>query len=818
MNDISAKVEDLYMGVQSARTSMSDILTTLTDVSANMALTRKGVSSLQEIGSQIKTLLPTFPRELRGYLRTVLRYNMHMYFTLLDIQKNIATAPTQQLQSNFKFEDALGVTRELPYEWFRHWEPFEGLLRSQFQNTPGEDKVLEGKYLIVHANRPTVAINKGNWGNCITPGAEILMLIVMESISWHVTSCPRPTCDGRPTLDFSGGVMACCPKCGLKYLPQKLLSGPGQDQNISDAIQVLESQIVEDAEVFGHRPLPGNLVGEDLLGVNAVEPSQQDMNAPDMDRGATEPSNIPFLAVKASPSNGSDHASHFPVAEDTGQASDNTSPLHFGPIGGRDHDEEPATGAAPIMRWLQDTSPPEQSTSLLERQREKDQAQQRALEQEANNLEAIRNVFISNAPCPPPDHELASEGMPFGARIYYRNIIDRYPDVPKYLARRLAEANWNRANRLAKVKFPNLANFEEYWREDDTWADESSASTWGEINILQSPADCDPSEREMHRLEAKLAQTINEEGPYERHQHQCTDCFTTFPAIRLLRLHQVLKHSSPGKHTCLECPSSFEDERLYYYHWHLEHSDIANTCPICPAKAQDRHSLEEHIQKEHENSICAAFFQKEDPEAAESAAGRTDDGAPLSPKSAVQTADGIPPMQSEHPKSSDLIQKSESALAKLFGWNLDVLLKGLEKRPATEEPPSQKAPSGWEEAHYPYIADAMRSRVHNETAPDYWTGSRRRHSRSASLYSSRNSSLHGSDQFDAREQSMIIYNPVSDSDGGEFDFQLPSPPVPLGAITRFICDICGKELEIRRKRDWRSVPTGYALQFELLFC
>jgi hypothetical protein len=36
----------------------------------------------------------------------------------------------------------------------------------------------------------------------------------------------------------------------------------------------------------------------------------------------------------------------------------------------------------------------------------------------------------------------------FGAQIWYRNIVDRFPTIPRYLARRLAEANLRRAERL----------------------------------------------------------------------------------------------------------------------------------------------------------------------------------------------------------------------------------------------------------------------------------------------------------------------------------------------------------------------------------
>jgi hypothetical protein len=47
---------------------------------------------------------------------------MQMYFMLRNIHNSVATSPSDQGASKFKLEDALGTVRELPYEWFRHWE------------------------------------------------------------------------------------------------------------------------------------------------------------------------------------------------------------------------------------------------------------------------------------------------------------------------------------------------------------------------------------------------------------------------------------------------------------------------------------------------------------------------------------------------------------------------------------------------------------------------------------------------------------------------------------------------------------------------
>ena len=76
------------------------------------------------------------------------------------------------------------------------------------------------------------------------------------------------------------------------------------------------------------------------------------------------------------------------------------------------------------------------------------------VKEEIREIEVFRNVHLASDPEiyghateissieNPLDLELPSQ-------IYYRNIVDRYPLLPTYLARRLAEANRSRAERLS---------------------------------------------------------------------------------------------------------------------------------------------------------------------------------------------------------------------------------------------------------------------------------------------------------------------------------------------------------------------------------
>ena len=67
---------------------------------------------------------------------------------------------------------------------------------------------------------------------------------------------------------------------------------------------------------------------------------------------------------------------------------------------------------------------------------------------------------MTTAPSPEPNDPPLDrvEALDFGAQIYYRNIMDRYPAIPIYLARRLAQANHDRAERLRNKKRESMVN------------------------------------------------------------------------------------------------------------------------------------------------------------------------------------------------------------------------------------------------------------------------------------------------------------------------------------------------------------------------
>ena len=117
-------------------------------------------------------------------------------------------------------------------------------------------------------------------------------------------------------------------------------------------------------------------------------------------------------------------------------------------------------GESPMMAWVNQSAVPVAipiDTSKTDPSVSKDEE---LLQQEKQEIEIFKNVHVTDAPVPANNAKFAAGhecrlDLDFGAQIYYRNIVDRYPLLPPYLARRLAIANHNRAERLHNLRLRN---------------------------------------------------------------------------------------------------------------------------------------------------------------------------------------------------------------------------------------------------------------------------------------------------------------------------------------------------------------------------
>ena len=175
------------------------------------------VISLRGLAHQILGFMQTFPREIRDRLQAIVQADWRTYQAVLRMQEQIARSPTALQESNIHFTNALGEYRSLPYEIFCQWEvraatlsllcfapnnhlgqPFEGFIRGQFKNKPGESKIIRGSFHIFDDNRGLI-VRKEDWNRSISPGAVLAMSIVMVYIHSKPGHCPRPECSGVVT-------------------------------------------------------------------------------------------------------------------------------------------------------------------------------------------------------------------------------------------------------------------------------------------------------------------------------------------------------------------------------------------------------------------------------------------------------------------------------------------------------------------------------------------------------------------------------------------------------------------------------------------
>lgn len=113
---------DVHSRLDGISRTTAELAQGMSSVSLGMSSTQESILSLQDTGSRILAFLRNFPVDIRKLLQTVIRTNMQMYYILLKIDGKVSASPSLLNQTNIRFEDALGVVRELPHEWFKHWE------------------------------------------------------------------------------------------------------------------------------------------------------------------------------------------------------------------------------------------------------------------------------------------------------------------------------------------------------------------------------------------------------------------------------------------------------------------------------------------------------------------------------------------------------------------------------------------------------------------------------------------------------------------------------------------------------------------------
>ncbi|KAK5048209.1 hypothetical protein LTR84_005879 [Exophiala bonariae] len=422
MQEISNKVE----------TNASALTQRISSLSIALSSLAKSVSGARDLSSQILSLLRMIPAELGGLIQTVMRSNARIESTLLSMEQKLAASPSLSLETNIRLEDALGrIHADIPYEWFQYWETFEGLLKARFKDTPGRQKIENGDFRLVHAKRNSVSLDKDSWSGSITPGAQIVMLMLIKNVVFRNSSCPRRSCTAKIETQVGIATLVTCPECGLRFIPQMTPAGS------ADADEVARIQRTEDSKLFGK-----SAAGEE------VESSGISRQILDI----TE--DIEMIDVS-----GNDQA-------DSSSIRRPRESIHKTAVTGTLADIEKAVGSASpspqtpaIFSWLTHTVPPKDPGAVRQWRDAAENEHLEVQEREASDLEVFRNVqIVTPAEVGAPiltgfTADQSDEiGLEFGAQIYYRNMLDRYPKMDDFLARRLAIGNLQRQQRLTKMQ------------------------------------------------------------------------------------------------------------------------------------------------------------------------------------------------------------------------------------------------------------------------------------------------------------------------------------------------------------------------------
>ena len=215
------------------------------------------VNILGSIGRNFVSVLILFSEKALEYLRKNMKTSIEIYALLLKIQTSIPRGMLLSQQDSIHFEDVLGRKKLLPYDYFRHWDVFDSMLRCEFKGLPGEEKVTGGDYVLIESQVQGTTIRMEAWQRMVFPGTKIKMSVVLETFHVFGGFCPRPNCPGTVEISAKNPVVH-CPLCALTFVhviadeaqpPRLAKSGHNLHEylDIDEPLKVRESK---DIQVF----------------------------------------------------------------------------------------------------------------------------------------------------------------------------------------------------------------------------------------------------------------------------------------------------------------------------------------------------------------------------------------------------------------------------------------------------------------------------------------------------------------------------------------------------------------------------------------
>jgi hypothetical protein len=155
--------------------------------------------------AQTAKFLETTSKDILEVKERTIRIDMETYGLLRQVQSSIGMRLPSS-QDCIIFTDVLGRTQSLPYQQFKDWEVVEAMLKCQFRDLPGEQRVLGGRYHVLNAKRKGLIIDKNRWGRSVFPGSQITMSVILTTEAFPVGICPRPGCGQINSLPYQATI------------------------------------------------------------------------------------------------------------------------------------------------------------------------------------------------------------------------------------------------------------------------------------------------------------------------------------------------------------------------------------------------------------------------------------------------------------------------------------------------------------------------------------------------------------------------------------------------------------------------------------
>jgi hypothetical protein len=552
-------------------------------------------------------------------------------------------------------------------------------------------------------------------------------------------------------------------------------------------------QAKEDMELFGDRPLPLDPEESDEMKAHIAT-----LRVPISRR---QHSSGKAAEEKTDSQTNFEMAKSPILAEDkSGSVLSSASVMAF-PSFSADH------GAVPLDTWLNYTQPPI-GAEILRVDATTQNPNYQEEQMETNDIEIFRNVHLESSPEKTGlRHELshsdAAEQLEFGARIFYRNILDQYPNIPLYLARRLAEANQRRAARLElSRRCPSQPEKEL-----------GPATSW----LLSTIQQQDQSSKET--VEPDFIEPLD--GKFHVSfvdvvSNQNSTCAQ----------HTSLATSPNSVDTIPYTPYAFDSTSVS----DISLRDLRIFLPVQPpttAASAPRKSMplppENAIASSASSSpkpapisrYSSSFSQRR--ARLSSGGGSKDEGDNNSSgkvsatSSAAQPGSGV--LAEAGAGSQDSIQQDDENISDFLKM-LD-LKKDLRSFQASGDSPAADADTRRTSAalnRFHRMKDSnanLRDIIPSIPDPStdersFWSGQRLSTGPQSDNSSSTNISLQRPNIEYESSLPPTERGSISSADGLSAPiFSLPPPPVELGAVDAFSCDICGKSVQILRKRDWQ---------------